>query len=148
MYVLDTNELGANMQISFLAIVAILAGTGPSADTVSFKAKEVLVSDADGVPLFRGRRDFVLKIARNPTGEVVAYDAAAKRVRVSTVGTQLWVNCAELEPMVTSCPEAATRPSRAGSIRGSDELAPPNLDALLKLVPSCPGDVRCPKPAE
>lgn len=137
--------LGANMQLVSLVVIAALAGADSSADTVRFKAKEVLVSDSEGVPLFRGRRDFVMRIARNPTGEVVAYDAGTRRVRVSKVGTELWLHCAELEPMATSCPQAVTRRSRAGTIRGGDDPALLNLEVLGHLVPSCPGDVRCPR---
>ena len=129
------------MQLVFLFILAALTGGGPGTDTVQFKAKEVLVSDSDGVPLFRGRRDFVLRIARNPTGEVVAYDAPTRRVRVSKVGTELWLHCAELQPMATSCPEVDSRRSRAGAIRGGDVPAVRNLE----LIPLCPGDARCPK---
>lgn len=129
------------MQLLVLVVIAALTGAGQGPDTVQFKAKEVLVSDSDGVPLFRGRRDFVLRIARNPTGEVVAYDAPTRRVRVSKVGTELWLQCAELQPMATTCPELDSRRSRVGAIRGGDDPALRNLE----LIPSCPGDARCPK---
>jgi hypothetical protein len=134
------------MPFVFLIIFAALAGGEAAADTVRFKADEVLVFDSDGVPLFRGNRSFVLKIAHNPTGEVVAYDAATKRVRVSKVGTELWLHCAELEPNTTSCSQASPgAQSRAGMIRGSDDSELRNLEALAQLVPSCPGDARCPR---
>lgn len=133
------------MPLVFLIAFAALAGAEPGADTIRFKSDEVLVFDSDGIPLFRGNRSFVLKIARNPTGEVVAYDAATRRVRVSKIGTQLWLHCAELEPSTTSCSQPAPRAqSRRGAIRGPDDPELPNLKALAQLVPSCPGDVRCP----
>jgi hypothetical protein len=132
------------MQLVVLAVAAILANSASGGDTIRFKDKEALVSDTDGVPLFRGRRDFVLKLGHNPDGAVVAYDARSKRVRVSKAGTELWVACADLEPMVTSCSETAARPSRASALRGS-EAEPGTLAADL---PSCPGDARCPKLAE
>ena len=133
------------MQLFLLVVAAALTAEGPGPDTVRFKAKEVLVSDSDGVPLFRGKRDFVLRIARNPTGQVVAYDASSSRVRVSKVGTELWLQCAELEPMAASCAEGGSRRSRAGSIRGGDDPAPPNVESSGIRVPSCPGDPRCPE---
>lgn len=133
------------MPLIFLIVFAALAGGEAGVDTIRFKADEVLVFDSDGVPLFRGNRNFVLKIAHNPTGEVVAYDAPTRRVRVSKVGTELWLHCAELEPGTTSCSQAAPRAqSRRGMIRGGDDPELRKLEAMAQLVPSCPGDVRCP----
>lgn len=129
----------------FILLAAALGDPGSGTETLRFKAKEVLVSDSEGIPLFRGRRDYVLRIARNPDGEVVAYDPRTKRVRVSKVGTELWLQCADLEPMVTSCVELPQRQSRAGALRGTND---PSLSPMAREVPSCPGDPRCPKPAD
>lgn len=131
------------MQVLFL-LAAALGSPGVGAETVQFRAKEVLVSDSEGIPLFRGRRDFVLRLGHNPAGEVVAYDPRSKRVRVSKLGTELWLHCADLQPMATSCVETAQRQSRAGALRSAEE---PELD-LAAAVPSCPGDARCPKAPE
>ena len=123
-------------------IVAAVLGSASGTDAIRFKAPEVLVSDSDGVPLFRGRRDFVLKIARNPAGEVVAYDERTRRVRVSKVGTELWLSCADLEPMSTSCTPSARRNVRSGALRGAGEAT---VEQAAAGVPSCPGDRRCPR---
>ncbi len=132
------------MQFAFFVVLAALTGAESSADIVTFKDREVLVYDSDGIPLFRGKRDFVLRVARNPTGEVVTYDAATRRVRVSKVGTELWLHCAELEPMAASCPQAANNRSRSGAIRGGDDPASSTIESRAD-IPSCPGDIRCPK---
>ena len=136
------------MQLAFFVLLAALTGAGPSADIVTFKDKEVLVYDSDGIPLFRGKRDFVMRVARNPTGEVVTYDASTRRVRVSKVGTELWVHCSELEPMAASCPQAANNRSRSGAIRGGEDPAPSTSESHADDIPSCPGDPRCPKPVD
>ena len=134
------------MPLVLLIVFAALTGGQADADTIRFKADEALVFDSDGVPLFRGNRHYVLKIAHNPTGEVVAYDASTRRVRVSKIGTELWLHCAELQPSTTSCPEADSRTqSRQGMIRGGDDAELRQLEALARTVPSCPGDARCPK---
>lgn len=126
-------------------IVMLLAGTpvaepAPTGEVIRFKARQALVSDSAGIPIFIGTRDFVMKIARNEAGTVVRYDAVANRVRVSTVGTELWLSCTELEPMVSAC--RRTAPKRR--LRGAEQ---PADDAVLSSarVPPCPGDPRCPK---
>lgn len=123
-------------------LLAFLAATPDSAagDVIRFKGNQALVSDTMGVPLFIGTRDFVLKKARNEAGTVVRYDAMLRRVKVSTVGTDLWLSCADLEPMASACPRAPV----ARRLRGAaqDEGADPGL---LARVPACPGDPRCPK---
>lgn len=112
----------------------------PSADVIRFKARQALVSDSAGDPIFIGTRDFVLKKAHNQAGTVVRYDALSKRVRVSTVGTELWLSCSELEPMASACPPAV--PSRRLRSVGQ----PAEGTAMSRAgVPSCPGDPRCPK---
>jgi hypothetical protein len=132
------------MSFTFVFVLAAISGAASSPDTIRFKAKEVLVSDSAGVPLFRGRRDFVLKLGHNPGGEVVAYDARTKRVRISKAGTELWVDCADLEPMTSSC-QPLHRQARAGAIRGTDDRES-SQDALVSPdVPTCPGDPRCPR---
>jgi hypothetical protein len=133
------------MQLFFLYLTAAVAGSPYTAtDIVRFKSKEVLVSDSDGVPLFLAKRDFVLKLGHNPPGEVIAYDARSKRVRVSKAGTELWLYCSDLEPMKASCPAAAVRTARSAAIRGSYGDAAASAKVSAREVPVCPDDPRCP----
>ena len=127
-----------------LTLFAGLESTPPvaiDADIIRFKARQALVSDAAGIPLFIGTRDFVLKKAHNETGTVVAYDPSTKRVRVSTIGTELWLSCAELESMASSCAQQSVPRRR---LRGAEQ-SPGDYSMIAARVPSCPGDPRCPK---
>jgi hypothetical protein len=130
------------MGILLLVALASFGFSGSDAASVQFKTRDVLVSDRDGVPLFRGNRDFVLRIGHNPAGQIVAYDPNTGRFRVSTIGTELWVDCAELEPAATACSAASSTRSRSTATRGVNEPDVPSLP--LPDIPTCPGDPRCP----
>lgn len=136
------------MPVALLLAAAAFANGASNAETVRFKSKEVLVSDSGGIPLFRGTRAFVLKLGHNPTGSVVAYDERSKRVRLSTKGTELWVDCAELEPMTTTCSQTEKRAARSAAIRGDVAPAAASAELLPAELPSCPADPRCPSSPE
>lgn len=131
--------------MSFVAILmaASVTAASPAGDVITLKNADVMVVDAANQPLFRSSRDYLLKMANNPTGQVVRYDPLAKRVLVSSAGPEYWVLCAELSPMAASCPANPPKPATR-SIKISRSGAPdPSLAA--RGLPACPGDPRCPK---
>lgn len=126
-----------------LLYAALLAGmaAGPS-DTIQYRVSEALVVDKDGKPLFRAPRDFLLTIAGNPDGRVLAYDANRRMVRVSE-HNPWWIPCSQLQPQAIACAEAPrpkTRSIRLPQADPTDAAAPP----AERGIPSCPGDPRCP----
>lgn len=125
-----------------IAMAALAAGASALPETLEFRGKDVLVFDSAGIPIFRSSRSFLLKIAHNEEGTVVDYDPLLRRVRVSTIGTELWVHCGELQPMKTSCASAQTRPRR---MRSSTEDSDALIEQLSRGLPACPGDPRCPR---
>lgn len=131
------------MLIAAGAATASPAVTTPAAEVIAFKHDDVLVVDAAGAPLFRSSRDYLLKMARNPTGAVVRHDPAGKRVLLSNAGPEYWVRCAELAPMATSCPAPPARPATR-SIR-IPSAGSPDAGLAARGLPACPGDPRCPK---
>jgi hypothetical protein len=121
-------------------LLHLAAGTVPAdPETIRFKSDSAVVSDALGRPLFRATPAYLLPLAGNPDGRVVRYDSARRRVLVSASSPEWWVDCAELEPMASTC--APLR--RRGANRGADASPPPT--EWGRGVPSCPGDPRCPR---
>ncbi len=129
-----------------MLLAALLAGTpapGPVAETIEYRVSEALVVDKDGKPLFRAPREFLLQVSGNPDGRVVAYDAAARRVRVSE-HQPWWIPCSQLQPQAVACALPARPKTRSitlppQSLPASDAQGPDTRG-----VPSCPGDPRCP----
>ena len=127
-----------------LLLAALLAGpvAGSAADSIQYRAPEALVVDKDGKPLFRAPRDFLLTIAGNPDGRVLAYDAARRQVRVSE-HNPWWIPCDQLQPQAVACAEAPrpkTRSIKLPQAGAGDTAGIPEARG----VPSCPGDPRCP----
>lgn len=128
-----------------LTALLALAAAEPAADVIQYRAAEALVVDKDGKPLFRAPRDFLLQVSGNPEGRVVAYDPAARRVRVSE-HQPWWVPCSQLRPQAVACAEPARPKTRSITLpvqtsAPGDAMTGPNGRG----VPSCPGDPRCPK---
>ena len=88
--------------------------------------------DADGIPMFRADRAFLLELV-GTEGRIFA--AKAARVRISPDGqSEVWLRCADLKPL-KACDSSATPATRArepDGVRGGG-------------VPNCPGDPRCPR---
>ena len=131
--------------MSFVSILlaSTIAAASPASDVITLKNADVMVVDAANQPLFRSSRDYLLKMANNPAGQVVRYDPVGKRVLVSSAGPEYWVHCAELSPMAASCPASPPRPATRSikiprGTAGDSGLASRGL-------PTCPGDPRCPK---
>ena len=135
------------MVLVAMLMMAGAATASPAADIITFRTADVLVVDGAGQPLFRSAGDYLLKAAGNPAGQVIRYDSAAQRVLVSKAGPEYWVRCADVAPMLSSCPAATPRPAtrsiripRAAAQRGT-----PDPDLAARGLPACPGDPRCPK---
>ncbi|MES2904279.1 MAG: hypothetical protein V4696_08855 [Pseudomonadota bacterium] len=123
-------------------LAAVTAMTTP-ANIITFKHADVLVVDAANEPLFRSSRDYLLKAAKNPAGQVVRYDPVGKRVLVSIEGPEYWVRCAELAPMAASCPAILPKPAtRSVKI---PRAGVPAKGMASRGLPTCPGDPRCPQ---
>lgn len=125
-------------------MLATAATANPAADIIAFKYADVLVVDAANQPLFRSSRDYLLKMANNPVGQVIRTDPLSKRVLVSSAGPEYWVRCAELSPM-PSCPVTSAKPATR-SIKIPRSGAPADAGLASRGLPACPGDPRCPKP--
>lgn len=128
-----------------LFVVALLAGAQPAADTIQYRVPEALVVDKDGKPLFRAPRDFLLTVAGNPDGRVLAYDAERRRVRVSE-HNPWWIPCSQIQPQAVACAQPSAKPKTRSitlpaQVPAAGE-ATSEVDA--RGVPSCPGDPRCP----
>lgn len=124
-------------------LFALLAGMAPGpSDTIEYRVPEALVVDKDGKPLFRAPRDFLLTIAGNPDGRVLAYDPDKRQVRVSE-HNPWWIPCSQLKAQAVACaepPRPKTRSIRLPQSDASGLAAEPEGRG----VPSCPGDPRCP----
>lgn len=127
-----------------ILMAATVATASPGGDVIALKNADVLVVDSADRPLFRSSRDYLLIMARNPAGNVVRYDSVARRVLVSSAGPEYWIRCAELSPMVASCPATSPRPATR-SIRIPRSGAPTDPGLASRGLPACPGDPRCPK---
>jgi hypothetical protein len=132
-----------------MLLAALLAGiaAGSAPDVIQYRIPEALVVDKAGKPLFRAPRDFLLTIAGNPEGRVIAYDAERRMVRVSE-HNPWWIPCDQLQPLATACqPAAAPKPKTRG-LKLPPQSSVPDADAATvpdgRGVPSCPGDPRCP----
>lgn len=130
-----------------LLLAALLAGAGagPAVETIQYRAPEALVVDKDGKPLFRAPRDFLLTVAGNPDGRILAYDPAKQRVLVSE-HNPWWIPCSHIQPQAVACALPAKRKTR--SITLPPQVPAAGGDATIEAegrgVPSCPGDPRCP----
>ena len=124
-----------------LLLAALLGGApvDPSADTIQYRQAEAVVVDKNGNPLFRAKRDFLLQVAGNPAGKVLAYDSVNRRVLVSD-HNPWWITCDQLQPQAVAC--AMRRQTRGGASRGP---MPGLGEEMARGLPSCPGDPRCPK---
>lgn len=132
------------MSILAILMAAIVATASPAGDVITLKNADVMVVDAANQPLFRSSRDYLLKMANNPTGQVVRYDPISKRVLVSSAGPEYWIRCAELSPMAASCPASPPKPAtRSIKIPRGNTPADPSIAS--RGLPACPGDPRCPK---
>lgn len=132
--------------MSFVAILmaATVATASPAGDVITLKNADVMVVDAANQPLFRSSRDYLLKMANNPAGQVVRYDPLSKRVLVSAAGPEYWIRCAELSPMAASCPASPPQPATR-SIKIPRGGTPADPSIASRGLPACPGDPRCPK---
>ena len=128
-------------------LAALLAGAAaePAPDVIQYRVTEALVVDKDGKPLFRAPRDFLLTIAGNPDGRVVAYDSARRMVRVSE-HNPWWISCSQLQPQAVACAASAAAKPKTRSIKLPPQAGADDTAALPegRGVPSCPGDPRCP----
>lgn len=128
-------------------LAALLAAAAPAAETIHYRVTEALVVDKDGKPLFRAPRDFLLTIAGNPDGRVIAYDSERRAVRVSE-HNPWWIPCDQLQPLALACQAAAPKPKTRGLKLPPQSGAAPDDTAMTQPdargVPSCPGDPRCP----
>lgn len=131
------------MSLVLYVFAAAVTAASPGGDVIAFRNADVLVVDSAGLPLFRSSRDYLLKTANNPAGEVIRADPAGKRVLVSKAGPEYWVRCAELSP-IPSCAAAAAKPATR-SIRIPRGDAPAGAGLASRGLPACPGDPRCPK---
>ena len=131
--------------MSFVSILlaSTIAAASPAGDVITLKNADVMVVDAANQPLFRSSRDYLLKMANNPTGQVVRYDPVGKRVLVSSAGPEYWVPCAELAAMAASCPASPSRPATRSIKIPRGTAGDPGLAS--RGLPACPGDPRCPK---
>ena len=130
-----------------ILLAALLAGAAaPAAESIQYRVTEALVVDKAGKPLFRAPRDFLLTVAGNPDGRVIAYDSERRAVRVSE-HNPWWIPCDQLQPLTQACQLAAPKPKTRGlklpPQSGAEETAMSQPEA--RGVPSCPGDPRCPK---
>ncbi len=132
--------------MSFVSIwmAAAVVIASPGGDVIALKNADALVVDAANQPLFRSSRDYLLKMANNPAGQVVRYDPLGMRVLVSNAGPEYWVPCAELAPMTASCPASPPKPATR-SIKIPRGGAAGGAGLASRGLPSCPGDPRCPK---
>lgn len=134
------------MMMTAIAVAASIAGASApvASEVIAFRTGDALVVDAANQPLFRTSRDYLLKMARNPAGQVVRYDPVARRVLVSSAAApEYWVRCADLVPMQASCPALPPRPATRSIklTRGNG----PDPAVAARGIPACPGDPRCPK---
>ena len=131
--------------MSFVAMLmaATVSTANPAGDVITPRNADMMVMDSANQPLFRSTRDFLLKMANNPTGQVVRYDPLGKRVLVSSSGPEYWVACAELSPMAASCPVSPPKPATRSIKFPRSGGADPSVAA--RGLPACPGDPRCPK---
>jgi hypothetical protein len=127
-------------------LAAAAPAAAPAAETIHYRVPEALVVDKDGKPLFRAPRAFLLTVAGNPDGRVIAYDPERRAVRVSE-HNPWWIPCDQLQPLAQACQAAAPKRKTRGlelpPQSGGDETALSQPEA--RGVPSCPGDPRCPK---
>jgi len=131
--------------VMILLAALLAAAAEPAADTIQYRVTEALVVDKDGKPLFRAPRDFLLTVAGNPEGRVIAYDPERRTVRVSEYNPW-WISCDQLQPLVQACQAAAPKRKTRGlklPPQSGDDTALTGPEA--RGVPSCPGDPRCPK---
>jgi len=130
--------------VGIILAAAVSTTASPGGEAVAFRNVDVLVVDSADRPLFRSSRDYLLREAQNPTGQVVRYDPVARRVLLSTAGPEYWVRCAELMPMQASCPATPAKPATR-SIRIPRSTEPNGPEHASRGLPACPGDPRCPK---
>ncbi|USU07924.1 hypothetical protein NF700_12640 [Sphingomonadaceae bacterium OTU29MARTA1] len=124
-------------------VPAFLSSSGPEKeDRVELAVPVATAFGSDGKPRFRAEQAFLLRLASNPEGRVVQYDAAHRMVRISTLQADaLWLRCSELKPMRLACGETeATRTFPRYRTRGGSTVDV----AASGIVPLCPGDPRCP----
>jgi hypothetical protein len=141
---------GARAQSSRLDMVEF---TGGPTQVVQLTGADAIAYGDDDRPLLRGARDYLLRYAGNPAGQVYAWDAARQKVRISADGHPgVWLACDQLQPMSIACGVsfsvsadgdlmigAASRPHppTRGSVFSDSDAAPRDL-------PVCPADPRCP----
>lgn len=125
-----------------MLLAALLAGIAAEpVESIDYKVAEALVVDKDGKPLFRASRDFLLSIAGNPEGRVLAYDPGRRMIRVSEHNSW-WIPCSQLRPQAVACAEPPRRKTR--SITWPSSPGDPAISPEARGVPNCPGDPRCP----
>ena len=145
--------LGTSLPGQTVATSEPVTFIGAAQPIARLKNARAIVFDAAGKPLFSGDEDYIRAYAHSPAGRVQLWDATAARIRLSSVTHEVWLNCADVEPMAIACTDitiatvnggvqirkAGTNPARGGF--GSN---PPNIPSS-KAIPNCPASKLCPK---
>ena len=125
---------------------------GAAGQTIQLKDAKAVVYGADDTPMYQGNRDVILKAAASTTGDVLAWDIARQKVRISATGKpQVWLSCADLQPMSVACSTSLRISSDGALVIGGSNGKPKRGAAATPLdpgvrgrLPDCPGDPRCP----
>lgn len=138
-----------NLILSAMFFLSLTAAA-EAQETFDLREPTALVFDDMGKPVFVAEKGFLLSYAGNSEGKVFGWDRARAMVRISPDGhTPVWVRCADLKPMLSTCTASAhgkvARPrTRAGATRGGPTGSGLGEPSGIG-VPNCPGDPRCPK---
>lgn len=142
--------LAASAQTQPIGTVLFSGGAQPM---YRLRQPTAVVWDESGKPLFKGDEAFIRQYAANSTGRVFEWDPAKMLIRVSAK-RPIWLSCDAVEEMAIACSTLQIVSAANGGItvsiagnggvRGGG-VTPPPPGEVLRGVPNCPGDVRCPK---
>ena len=120
--------------------VAILLVAGPAtakAPSFTLAGKTAIALDADGTPLARASREYLLAWAGNANGMIFEIDSKRQRIRITPdKQAALWLSCTELAKPICGSPKSGQVRTLPGA---GDE------GNILRALPLCPGDPRCPR---
>lgn len=126
-------------KIKLLSATGLLVAAGAvSAEEQALKlaSETAVVLDADGTPLVRASRAYLLSWAENDKGQIFEVDPEHQRVRITRdARPALWLSCADVVQPACGSPQQ-------GSVR---TLPVPEEETVRGALPVCPGDPRCPK---
>lgn len=127
---------------------------GSAQSAIELAGDTATVLDDRGRPIYKANREFLLTVARNPSGRIQEWDSVRQLVRISTGNApSAWLSCKELKAMPIACTDVRLTAStngkieitgRAGRVRAAasrNASGPAGATGL----PTCPGDPRCPK---